>query len=98
ARCRAVFFAPFDEDYGFVTLEAFRSAKAVVTTHDSGGPAELVQDAATGFVSPPTPEAVAESLDRLARDRGLAERMGQAALAASAGHTWARAVEVLVRS
>ena len=27
ARCRGVFFAPYMEDYGFVTLEAFRSKK-----------------------------------------------------------------------
>ena len=43
ARCRAVYFAPWNEDYGFVTLEAFRSGKAVITTTDSGGPAELVR-------------------------------------------------------
>jgi glycosyltransferase involved in cell wall biosynthesis len=96
ARCRAVFFAPWNEDYGFVTLEAFRSGKAVLTTRDSGGPAELVVDGTTGFVTEPTPEAVAEGLDRLARDRSLAERMGQAALGEAARHTWARAVDALV--
>ena len=42
ARCRAVCFPPYDEDYGFVTVEAFASRKAVVTCSDSGGPAELV--------------------------------------------------------
>ncbi len=31
ARCRAVCFPPLDEDYGFVTAEAFSSRKAVVT-------------------------------------------------------------------
>jgi glycosyltransferase involved in cell wall biosynthesis len=95
ARCRAVFFAPWNEDYGFVTLEAFRSGKAVVTTTDSGGPAELVEHEVSGLVCPPTAEAVAEALDRLAGDPGLAERMGEAARAAAAGHTWARAVETL---
>ena len=96
ARCRAVFFAPWNEDYGFVTMEAFRSGKAVVTTHDSGGPAELVESEVTGLVCEPTAESVAGALDRLARDRGLAERLGEAALAASAAHTWPRAVEMLV--
>ena len=42
ARCRAVCFPPFEEDYGFVTAEAFASRKAVITCRDSGGPAELV--------------------------------------------------------
>ena len=30
-------FAPFDEDYGYVTLEAFEARKPVVTASDSGG-------------------------------------------------------------
>ena len=97
ARCRAVFFAPWNEDYGFVTLEAFRSGKAVLTADDSGGPSELVSDGVTGFVAGSTPEAMAERLDALARDRGQAERMGEAARAAAAEHTWPKAVEALVR-
>ncbi|HYU42850.1 MAG TPA: glycosyltransferase family 4 protein, partial [Vicinamibacteria bacterium] len=97
ARCRAVYFAPWNEDYGFVTLEAFRSGKAVITTADSGGPAELVRDGENGLVGPSTPEAVAGHLDALAADRGRAERMGQAAARDAAMHTWDRAVEVLAR-
>ena len=97
ARCRAVYFAPWNEDYGFVTLEAFSSGKAVVTATDSGGPAELVEPGKTGWVAAPTAEAVAEQLDLLARDRGQAERLGQAALGAAREHTWERAVEFLTR-
>ena len=40
ARCRAVVFPPFNEDYGFVTVEAFMCGKPVITCQDSGGPAE----------------------------------------------------------
>ena len=97
ARCRAVYFAPWNEDYGFVTLEAFRSGKAVVTTTDSGGPAELVRHEETGLVGPPTAESVAAHLDTLGRDVGLAERLGQAALLASREHTWGHVVDVLTR-
>ena len=57
---------------------------AVLTTHDSGGPSELVRDGTSGLVTEPTPEAVAAGLDGIARDRAGAERMGRAALAASA--------------
>lgn len=96
ARCRAVYFAPFNEDYGFVTLEAFRSGKAVITAHDSGGPAELVRDGESGFVTAPEPAAVAGALDRLAEDPALAERLGQAALNAARVHTWERALERLL--
>jgi glycosyltransferase involved in cell wall biosynthesis len=97
ARCRAVYFGPVNEDYGFVTLEAFRSGKAVLTCTDSGGPAELVEDGRTGFVVEPTAEALAARLDALASDRSVAERMGAAARAAAAPHTWERAVDVLTR-
>jgi len=97
ARCRAVYFAPWNEDYGFVTLEAFSSGKAVVTARDSGGPAELVEHGRNGLVSEPSAEGVAAQLDVLARDRGEAERLGQAALLAAREHTWERAVEFLTR-
>jgi glycosyltransferase involved in cell wall biosynthesis len=96
AACRAVAFVPWNEDYGFVTMEAFRSGKAVLTTHDSGGPSELVRHRETGLLAEPTPESVAEQLDVLARERGEAERMGQAALETARPHTWDHAVEVLV--
>jgi glycosyltransferase involved in cell wall biosynthesis len=94
ARCRAVFFAPWNEDYGFVTLEAFRSAKPVLTGVDSGGPAELVVHEQNGLVAEPTPEAMAAQLDRFG-DRDFSERLGRAAEVASRSHTWENAVKAL---
>jgi glycosyltransferase involved in cell wall biosynthesis len=80
-RCLAVVFPPFDEDYGYVTLEAMLSSKAVVTCSDSGGPLEFVLDGETGVVCPPDPDALARALDALWEDRALARRMGEAARA-----------------
>jgi len=77
ARCRAVFFAPFREDFGFVTLEAFRSKKPVLTCSDSGGPAELVSHGRSGFVLPPDPVEVAKHIDLWARARDQAVEMGE---------------------
>jgi glycosyltransferase involved in cell wall biosynthesis len=88
ARCRAVCFPPFEEDYGFVTAEAFASRKAVITCRDSGGPAELVQDGVNGFVCEPTAEALARALGAIMSDRAVAERMGQAAFGAGAKLNW----------
>jgi glycosyltransferase involved in cell wall biosynthesis len=96
ARCRAVFFAPWNEDYGFVTLEAFASGKGVLTAEDSGGPAELVRHAQNGFVTKPEPEAIASCLDRLGSEPSLAEELGQAALESSRPHTWERAMDHLL--
>jgi glycosyltransferase involved in cell wall biosynthesis len=97
AACRAVCFPPLDEDYGFVTAEAFASAKPVVTCRDSGGPVELVEHGVNGFVVAPTPEDLAEALARLLDDRPLAETMGTAAAASAARLSWPAAIEELTR-
>jgi glycosyltransferase involved in cell wall biosynthesis len=95
-RCRAVCFPPYDEDYGFVTVEAFASSKAVVTCADSGGPAELVHDGAEGFVCAPAPEALAQALGTLMGDRALAERMGAAGRQLAHAMSWEQAVRRLL--
>lgn len=96
ARCRAVVFPPFNEDYGFVTVEAFSCAKAVLTCSDSGGPAELVRDGQNGFVTAPTPEALALGMRRLIDDRNAAIRMGEAGAKDVAAMTWPAAIQKLL--
>jgi glycosyltransferase involved in cell wall biosynthesis len=81
AECRAVFFGPYQEDYGLVTVEAFASGKAVITCLDSGGPAELVSLSGAGFVVSPDPLAIAQSLEKIILEPHLAESLGQKALA-----------------
>ncbi|MEZ5288828.1 MAG: glycosyltransferase family 4 protein [Vicinamibacterales bacterium] len=97
ARCRAVAFVPWNEDYGFVTVEAFASVKPVVTVTDSGGPAELVEDGVSGFVTPPTPEALAQALRDVMTDRTRAIRMGEAGAARASQLTWSGAVDRLLK-
>lgn len=79
ASCLAVAYLPFDEDsYGYPSLEAHHSGKAVVTTTDAGGTRELIVDGQNGFVLPPDPQAIGRAMDDLYRDRELARRMGEA--------------------
>ena len=80
ARCLGVLFPPYDEDYGYVTLEGFLASKPVITCRDSGGPVELVEDGISGWVTDPDPRAIAEAIDELASDRQRAARMGSAGL------------------
>jgi glycosyltransferase involved in cell wall biosynthesis len=96
ARAAAVFYAPFDEDYGYVTVEAFRSGRAVVTTDDAGGVLEFVRDGENGLVGPPEPGALAARLDRLAADPALARRLGAAGRESVAGIGWDRVIERLL--
>jgi glycosyltransferase involved in cell wall biosynthesis len=73
-----VYFGPFDEDYGYVTIEAFAAARPVVTLSDSGGPLEFVHDAESGLVAQPEPKAIAAAFDRLWADREAARAWGVA--------------------
>jgi glycosyltransferase involved in cell wall biosynthesis len=95
AYCRAVCFPTQNEDYGFVTVEAFASRKPVVTCTDSGGPAELVEDGVHGFVCEPAPETLGARLGQLRDDQALAERLGQQAYVRGAELTWPDTVKRL---
>ncbi len=77
AHCLAVYFGPFDEDYGYVTLEAMLSGKPVITTSDAGGPLEFVIDGENGYVVAPQPQIIAQAIDNIYRDKKQAEAMGQ---------------------
>ncbi len=96
ATCRAVVFVPKDEDYGMVTVEAFASGKAVITAADSGAPVELVASGVSGEVVAPTADALGRAMAGLAADRGLAERLGQAAAKRASEISWDAAVAKLV--
>jgi glycosyltransferase involved in cell wall biosynthesis len=96
ARCRAVCFPPFNEDFGFVTVEAFAARKAVITCRDSGGPAELVVDGQQGLVCEPTADSLADALRRVMKARDLAERLGEQAYARGAQLTWPETVRALL--
>jgi glycosyltransferase involved in cell wall biosynthesis len=96
AGARGVLFAPYDEDYGYVTLEAFLARKPVVTASDSGGTLEFVEDGANGIVTAPTPEAIAEAVNRLASDARLATNLGNRGYERARTVTWDGVVERLV--
>lgn len=82
ANCLAAAYLPLDEDsYGYPSVEASHASKAVLTTTDSGGVLELVQDGVNGYVTEPSPQALAEAMDRLFLDRKLTESLGQNARA-----------------
>jgi glycosyltransferase involved in cell wall biosynthesis len=92
----AVVYAPFDEDYGYVTLEAFLARKPVVTARDSGGTLEFVQDGANGCVCEPDPAAVAAAFSRLHADRAHARSLGDAGYDRARLVTWDGVIEKLV--
>ena len=79
ANAKAVMFIPKDEDYGYITLEAMESSKAVITAKDSGGPLEFVENGKNGYVVEPTPREIARAFDEIALSKSLAKEMGMKA-------------------
>lgn len=94
----AVLYPPRDEDYGYITLEAMLSGKAVVTCQDSGGPLEFVRQRQTGLVAEPTPAGLAAALDEVWESRGAVQDWGAAGRDqyASLGIHWPGVVERLL--
>jgi glycosyltransferase involved in cell wall biosynthesis len=77
ANALAVCYLPFDEDYGYVTLEGMLCAKPVVVASDGGAATEFIEDNSEGLIVAPEPRAIAESLDALYVDRARARMMGE---------------------
>lgn len=98
ARCKAVYYGVYDEDYGFGTVEAFYSSKPIITHGDSGGPLEFVDHGFTGWVVPPTGEAIAECLSEIMATPDVAREFGQAARASilKADLSWDRVISTLL--
>jgi glycosyltransferase involved in cell wall biosynthesis len=73
----AVCYLPWDEDYGYVSLEAMYSGKPLIVARDGGGATEFIEDGREGSIVDPTPEAVARAIDELYLDRKRAQQMGE---------------------
>jgi len=96
ARCRAVVFVPHQEDYGFVTVEAFAAAKPVITCTDSGGPLEFVRAGENGWIVAPDAAALAKACGEAMDSPGTAERLGAQGRRDVARLTWDNVVRTLV--
>ena len=88
-------FVPLQEDYGLVTVEAFRSGKPVLTCTDSGEPLAFVRDGETGYVVAPDPKAIAARLTHAIDHRRQAARMGLRGRQRVEGLAWEPIVDAL---
>ena len=96
ARCAAVFFGAYEEDYGYVPLEAFLSHKPVITFGNSGEMVRFMRDGENGYIVEDA-SAIADRLDRLAADPQLARRLGDCGfeMISQRNITWQNVVESL---
>lgn len=96
AGARMVLVTAAGEDYGYVTLEAFLSGKAVLTVSDAGGPLEFVYDGKTGIVTAPQPQAFGYAIEKCwGRERELSA-MGRRGRGVAQQITWDHVVETLL--
>ncbi|NLE45500.1 MAG: glycosyltransferase family 4 protein [Chloroflexi bacterium] len=96
ANCFAVYYAPYDEDYGYVTLEAFYAHKPVITAKDSGGVLEFVQDSVNSYVcGQADPRQLAMRIEHLHQHRDLCQRLGDAGYERVKGISWDNVVSTL---
>lgn len=94
-RCRAVYYAPIDEDYGYAAVEALTAGKPVVTAPDSGGVLEFVSHERCGLVTSLEPQVLAMTLDRLS-DESFARALGADGPRATRDLTWDTVVNALL--
>lgn len=94
----AVPFVPIQEDYGYITVEAFASGKAVITCIDSGEPVRFVRHGLNGLICEPTPKSLTLALERLYLDKQEARNMGQRAKEGIASTSWKDVARQLVNA
>ena len=95
AEAFVVYYAPFDEDYGFVTLEALASGVPVLTCEDSGGVLSYIESEVNGLVCEPREGELAKAVNRLVSEDGLRASLAANASSDSLTSTWDEVVESL---
>jgi glycosyltransferase involved in cell wall biosynthesis len=63
--CRAVYYGPRDEDYGYATVEAFKAGKPVLTVSGSGEVEALVESTGAGWVTEADGGSLADAVARV---------------------------------
>jgi len=94
----AIPFVPIREDFGLVTIEAFRSAKPVLTCTDSGEPTFFVKNGNNGFICPPDPEAIASKLDFFYNNPEETIKMGKNGEKSVSDITWLNITTKLLKA
>jgi glycosyltransferase involved in cell wall biosynthesis len=79
ARCLAVLYPSYDEEFGFVPIEGMASGKPVIACIDGGGVRETIINGETGFLVEPKSEEIAVAVRKL-EDRSLLLKMSENAM------------------
>lgn len=98
AKAFAVYFAPVDEDYGYITLEALLSKKPLITCNDSGGVLEFVQNNVSSYVEKPDEQAIGEKINLLYLNKNRCKEMGHVGYLGVKDISWDNVIDQLTRT
>ncbi len=98
SECLGVCFPPIDEDYGYITLEAFLSKKPIITCRDSGGVLEFVREGENGFICDVSAEQLGKCFDELYKNKNLAKDMGNAGFELVKDISWDNVIDELTKT
>ena len=90
-----VYYAPFDEDHGFVTLEALASGVPVLTCSDSGGVLAYIKSGVNGLVCEPNEVEIADSINQLVLQPQLREKLATNSNIENLTSSWDEVVDSL---
>jgi len=98
ANSSAVYFAPIDEDYGYITLEAFMSKKPVITCFDSGGVLEFVKNDENGYVCEANEDSIATAVNKIFDDKERCRKFGLNGFDIVKNITWDNVIKELTKT
>ena len=98
ANALAVVFPPIDEDYGYITLEAFLSKKPVITCCDSGGVLEFVKNNQSGNICNVSPEEIGAAVNKFYNDKKMAKEYGEAGYESVKDIKWDCVIDELTKT
>jgi glycosyltransferase involved in cell wall biosynthesis len=96
ANALAVPFVPCNEDFGLVAIEAFHSAKPIITCRDSGQPARMTSRFQAGLICDPTAKAIGTAIDHLSASPETARRLGENGRLKVAEMNWNTTAQALI--
>lgn len=98
ANAFAVYFAPVDEDYGYITLESLLSKKPIVTCIDSGGVLEFVEDEKSAFITNVDEIEIGKKINILFNNKLRCKEMGQFGYEKIKNISWDDVIDKLTRT
>ncbi len=98
ANALAVCYPPIDEDYGYITLEAFLSKKPILTCKDSGGVLEFARHEENGYIVDYDAEQMGECFQKLYNNKKRAYDMGAAGYERVKDISWDHVIDELTKT